>query len=97
LLLSGEEKNMISIDAIWRRVVSCQGETFLQKRGGRFKYEIVGSVLHLDRTDQTISKGHLEKTLEFLPFESTAVIRQFRAPSYIYAILMDERIRQGDW
>jgi hypothetical protein len=32
-----------------------------------------------------------------VPLENTVPVQHLRGPSYIYAILMDPRIRQDDW
>lgn len=43
-----------------------------------------------------MAKVELEEATELLPLESTVPIQHLRAPSYIYAILMDPRIYYGD-
>lgn len=86
-----------SASEIWRRVVACEGTTFRQIRGGEFSYEVRGDRLILDRTNQFISKDQLFQAVQLVPLSSTKPVQHLRAPSYLFAILMDERVRQGDW
>lgn len=82
---------------VWGRIESHAGEKFTQIRGGTFRYSMVGTSLRPDRTNRLIPKAQLEEALRLVPFPSTTVLQHFQGPSYIYAILMDPRIRRGDW
>ncbi len=88
---------MIGIDELWARINSFKGKVFHQVRGGEFTYTIERDYLQLSRTNQAISKNELKKALELVPLKNTTPVQHLRAPSYIYAILMDERIRKDDW
>ena len=88
---------MTSIDEIWRRIEARQGDTFRQIRGGEFTYRAKGGYLELSRTNQKVSRSDLEEALRLVPLQSTTPVQHLRAPSYIFAILMDDRISQGDW
>ena len=88
---------MQSIQHVWRRIERHAGEAFRQKSGGEFRYEIHGNGLVPDRTNRRISRGDFEKALQLVPFESTTVLQHLQGPSYIYAVLMDARIRLDDW
>jgi len=83
--------------AVWGRILAHAGETFTQIRGGVFTYVVEGSYLHLDRTNQAIPRKHIDEALDLVPLANTVPVQHLRAPSYIYAILMDDRIRAGDW
>jgi hypothetical protein len=85
------------IDKIWRRIVENEGEVFTQIRGKEFSFQVLGGVINLSTTNQQVPKSQFEKALEFVPIPNTAAIQHLRAPSYIYAILMDQRIKQNDW
>jgi hypothetical protein len=82
---------------VWQRIVAHAGEPFHQIRGGEFRYQVAGQYLRLDRTNQPIPYGHLEEAHHMVPLPNTTVVQHLRAPSYIYAILMDPRIRQQSW
>jgi hypothetical protein len=88
---------MASIDAIWARIKAHEGEKFHQVRGAEFTYEVAGNSVVPDRTNRQISKGEFEKSIEFLPLENTTPVQHLQGPSYIYAILMDKRIRKDEW
>lgn len=87
----------VPFETIWHRIVSRAGETFVQIRGGEFTYEIAGGALVPDRTNQLIPRSHFEEATKALPLESTVPVQHLRGPSYIYAVLMDRRIRGSDW
>lgn len=88
---------MISFETIWARIKAHEGKTFRQIRGGEFTYSVVGSAIIPDRTNQNIPRAHLEEAVGLLPLQNTVPVQHLRGPSYIYAVLMDRRIREGDW
>jgi hypothetical protein len=88
---------MPKIDDVWERIVAHEGETFRQIRGGEFTYAVEGHQLRLSRTNQNVPRSHVEEALALVPLEDTVAVQHLRAPSYIFAILMDGRIRGHDW
>lgn len=95
----GLEKNskLPSFDEIWQRIRAHGGDTFRQVRGGEFKYEWFEGYISQDRTNQNIPRAHFEQAYAMMPLENTVPIQHLRGPSYIFAILMDPRIRKGAW
>lgn len=87
----------IIIDTIWDRIKAHASEKFQQIRGKNFQYEVGGDYIKLGTTNQAIPKKHIAEALEIAPLENTVSVQHLRAPSYIYAILMDKRIRKNDW
>lgn len=87
---------MISIDTVWARIKASAGEEFHQIRGKPFTYEVCGAAVVPEGINQNIPRVHFEKALELLPLENTVPVQHLRGPSYIYAILMDRRIRGSD-
>ena len=85
------------IDVVWSRIAAHCGEEFRQIRGGVFRYEVSGGALRPDRTNRQIPKSDFKKALGLVPLTSTVGLQHLQGPSYIYAVLMDPRIRQGDW
>jgi hypothetical protein len=85
------------IEKIWSRITSHAGDVFTQIRGKKFSYAVEGDYIDLETTNQKISKKDFEAALELVPLSDTVSVQHLRGPSYIYAILMDERIRQKDW
>jgi hypothetical protein len=96
-LIEGQRPVKGDIDSVWSRIRAHQGETFVQIRGGRFKYQVLGGSILLDRTNRQIPKSDIETALNMVPFRNTVPLQRLQAPSYIYAILMDARIREGEW
>ena len=88
---------MNNIDVVWERICKNEGNEFQQIRGKIFTYSIKGNTVFLTTTNRSFSKGEIQKALEFVPIKSTASINHLQAPSYLYAILMDDRIRESLW
>ena len=85
------------INRIWQRIMAHEGELFHQIRGGEFKYEVSGASIRPDRTNRLIPRSDFGTALQFVPLPSTAPLQALQGPSYIFAILMDPRIRQENW
>jgi len=88
---------MIEFESVWKRIESHENQDFFQIRGGKFTYEVVGGHIIPDRTNQQIPKSHFKEAYNLLPLENTVRVQHLRGPSYIYAILMDDRIRKNDY
>ncbi len=88
---------MRDIEIIWKRIVAHEGETFRQIRGQEFQYSVAQSVLRPSTTNQNLPKSVFDTALKDVPFENTVSLQKLRGPSYLYAILMDRRIRGNDW
>lgn len=56
-----------------------------------------GRALRLDRSNQMLPYTQLEQAYQLVPLKGPGQVQHLRAPSYIFAILMDPRIRQSDW
>lgn len=88
---------MITIDELWQRVKAREGEVFRQIRGKEFSYSIDRDVFVPSTTHWLIPKKHFQEALALVPLSDTAAVQHLYGPSYIYAVLMDERIRGTDW
>lgn len=89
---------MKNIELIWSRLVSLQGEEFRTKTQLPFTYEITGNIFNPSRTKYNISKADFEKALTKVPFGGPGEVnRDVRGPTYIWAVLHDERVRGNDW
>ncbi len=88
---------IVNIDLVWQRIIDCEGQEFTQIRGKKFAYEVRGSSIILSTTNRSISKTEIEKALLFVPLENTIPVQHLQAPSYIYSILMDTKIRNNLW
>lgn len=89
---------MPNVDTVWSRMKSLEGEQFETKTGLPFTFEISGDIFHPSRTRYNISKADLGKALDLVPLEGPGLVSQLvRGPAYIWAVLHDERIRNGEW
>lgn len=86
-----------NLSTVWSRIRQHEGEGFQLIRGDVFTYEMfdnylrpVGRVRHLSRTN-------FGKALDRVPLDGYHSVSDLQGPSYVYAILMDPRIRQSDW
>ena len=86
-----------TIATVWDRIEKNAESEFHLIKGAKFRYAVKAGHVIPDRTNQQIPKSHFEKALSLVPFGNTAEIQQLRGPSFIYAILMDARIRRTDW
>jgi hypothetical protein len=87
-------RNIISV---WERIEENAGEVFRQIKGAEFTYVVANGHLIPDRTRQQIARSQFEKALAFVPLSTTSKIQHLRGPSYIFAVLMDQRIRRDAW
>jgi hypothetical protein len=80
------------INDVFLRIVAHQGQTFTQLRGEPFTYSVSGQSIKLSRTNRMVSKGEFAKALEKCPLTGPGEISHVQAPSYVFAILTDDRI-----
>jgi len=86
------------VDAVWARIAAHQGETFHLLKGQPFTYRVEGHAVVPSTAKVRIQKSQFAKALGAVPFEKVAdVPKDVFGPSYVYAILMDPRIRGDDW
>lgn len=87
----------INVGEIWSRLRQHEGEVFHQIRGKAFTYSLTVNGLIPSTTDWLIPKDHFARALELVPLRNTVPVQHLYGPSYIYALLMDSRIRGIDW
>jgi hypothetical protein len=85
------------IHPVWQRIVAHEGQAFTLTRGQVFTYEVLGNYLRPAGRVRHLSKTNFQKALQRVPFVNTASVGDLQGPSYVFAILMDERIRAGNW
>ena len=90
-------RELVAFEEVWTRIQSHAGEVFVQIRGGEFTYFAHEGYIVPDRTNHNLPRAHFEAAFELVPLENSASIQNLRGPSYLYAILMDSRIRRSDW
>jgi hypothetical protein len=86
------------VEEVWSRIVRHQNETFRQAKGQEFTYQVIGNAIEPSTTKAKIHKSQFAKALPHAPFAKVSdVPKSVFGPSYVYAILMDPRIRKNDW
>lgn len=88
---------MSDIEAVWTRIQRHAGQPFHTKTGLPFTYEVPGNYLRVDRANRSLSRTNFRKALDAMPADGPGDIKDRQGSAYTWAILMDERIRRGDW
>ncbi len=93
---------MTNIESVWNRISQNAGATFNTKTSQSFTYSISGAVLTIIRNgkeiNRNISISNFVKALSQVPLSGPGEISNLvQGSSYVYAILMDERIKRSDW
>jgi hypothetical protein len=90
-----------SPESVWRRIESHQGEGFKTARQFPFTYEIEGSGIWFfrdgRRINRKLTRGDVDKAIARCPLNSTTEIKDLMDYAYLYALLMDPRIRGQAW
>jgi hypothetical protein len=88
-------------EAVWRRVATHQGEQFQTVRGLSFTFEIEGSGIWFfrdgKRVNRKLTRNQFEVALSRCPLKSTTQIKDLMDYPYVFAVLMDGRIREQAW
>ncbi len=87
----------VNIDLVWKRICDNAGNEFKQIRGKIFTYSVSQNTVYLNSTNRSFTKNTIKRALEFVPLTNTLPVQHLQAPSYLYAILMDDRIRESLW
>jgi hypothetical protein len=90
------------VDVIWGRIAQHQGEEFRTSRGLPFTYQVEGKrgiwfYRNGTRINQRLGRGDVEKAVQKCPLEKTSDINESRDYAYLFGLLMDSRIRGGNW
>jgi len=87
-----------SFDEVWDRIKTFQGQIFHTITGLEFSYIVLGSYLKTTRTVYNLSKRDFSRASSMVPIPNPGAINNIvRGPAYIWAILHDQRISQGEW
>ena len=77
------------------------GEEFRTSTGLPFTYRVLGDFIRIEREgaeiNQSLSKTSFSRAVEKMPAPRPSDVKDSRGSSYTWAILMDPRIRAGDW
>lgn len=87
----------MKVDELWSLLQRLEGEDFRQIRGKTFTYSLTPQGLTPSTTDWVIPRAHFAEALDLVPLTNTTPVQHLYGPSYIYAVLMDPRVRDGRW
>jgi len=90
---------MPNIGTVWSRVFAHAGQIFHTVSGIPFTYDCGMGYIRLKNTERNIPKSNFAKVLSCIPLGNVAKVQRLgvQGPAYLYAILIDPRIRQNDW
>jgi hypothetical protein len=90
-----------AIEAAWRRIEGHQGEEFHTSRGLPFTFEVEGSGIWFfregRRINRKLTRTQAEAAIARCPLASTTEIKDLMDFAYLFALLMDPRIRSTAW
>jgi len=88
-------------EAVWRRIVSHQGEQFQTVRGLPFTFEVEGAGIWFlrdgKRVNRKLTRTQFEVALSRCPLARTTEISDLMDYPYVFGVLMDRRIRGEEW
>jgi hypothetical protein len=92
---------MATLDDVWPRIEQNAGGEFATVTGLRFTYRAPGQFIRVTRDGREInrvfSRTSFAKALARMPVSSPGQLNDLQGAAYVWAILMDRRIRQSDW
>jgi hypothetical protein len=89
------------LEAVWRRIESHQREEFHTSTGLPFTFEVAGSGIWFfregRRINRKLTRTQVEVAISRCPLASTTEIKDLMDFAYLFALLMDPRIRNAAW
>lgn len=88
-------------ETVWIEIQKHQGEQFHTSRGLPFTYEVEGSGIwffrNRKRVNRKLTRAQAEIAISRCPLKSTTEIKDLMDYPYLFAVLMDRRIRGQAW
>ncbi len=86
----------MNFEDVWRNIERHAGETFHTIRGRPLKYVVIGNQVVTDRTVYQLARSNFEKAWLMKSVSGPGDLsNHVRGPSYVWAILNDDRIRSA--
>jgi hypothetical protein len=82
----------MNFEAVWRRIEAHEDEPFRQCRGGEFTYKVESGCVVPNRTNRRLPRVHFQRAYERAPLSGPGQLQDLQGPSYLYAILTDQRV-----
>jgi hypothetical protein len=88
-------------ESVWQRIQSHQGEEFRTVERLPFTYEVEGAGIWFfregRRIERKLTRTQVDKAIARCPLTRTTEIKDLMDYSYLFALLMDARIRGEAW
>ena len=88
-------------ETVWWRIESHQGEEFRTARGLPFTYQVEGAGIWFSRDGRRINRkltrAQVDVAISRCPLRTTTEIKDLMDYAYLFALLMDRRIRGDAW
>src|ERR1700685_1690105 len=88
-------------EEVWRRIEKFQGEQFHTSTKLPFTFEVEGSGIWFfrdgKRINRKLTRAQAEVAISRCPLKSTTEIKDLMDYAYLFALLMDRRIRGDAW
>ena len=88
-------------ETVWRRIEQHQDEHFHTARGLPFTFEVEGNGIWFfrgkKRINRKLTRAQVEVAISRCPLQSTTEIKDLMDYAYLYALLMDPRVRGQAW
>ena len=85
----------VSVKLVRDVLLTYEGEIFTQKKGQRFTYKVKGNSIVPSTTNYHIPIKDILKGLNRSNINKVSDLSDLRGPSYIYALVMDSRIKNS--
>jgi hypothetical protein len=86
---------MSTFEEVWARIIQHAGEEFHQMKGKKFTCSISGNMLTPSTTNRNLHRGQFEEASNRMP-RMVKDLQDLQGPSFLYAILTDNRIKSVD-
>jgi hypothetical protein len=83
---------IMEFDRVWQNIVDHAGKDFRQKTGRTFTYTLDGNAVRPSTTNRRLPRSEFEKAYQRAPLSGPGRLQDLQGPSYLWAILTDERI-----
>ena len=88
-------------ESVWLRIQEHQGEPFYTVTGLPFTFEVEGNGIWFfrdkKRVNRKLTRTQVEVAISLCPLKSTTEIKHLMDYPYLFAVLMDRRIRGAAW
>lgn len=88
-------------ETVWQRIKKVQGEQFRTSRRLPFTFEVEGNGIWFfregHRINRKLTRAQVEEAITRCPLNSTTEIKDLMDYAYLFALLMDKRIRADAW